>query len=115
MVRDGTPLRTYFDPGERFSYGSSAFGWLQRGMQTVSGRSLETLARERVFTPVGMLDSSLEWQDRFSENYAQGHEWEGEPVPKRHFETAHASGSLLTTASDYIGAVQFSMYWRAVA
>lgn len=71
MVRDEAPLRTYFNPGERFSYGSSAFGWLQRAMQTVSGHSLETLARERVFTPLGMLHSSLEWQERFSENHAQ--------------------------------------------
>jgi CubicO group peptidase (beta-lactamase class C family) len=54
MVRDGTPLRTYFAPGERFSCGSSAFVWLPRGMLFVSGRSLETLARERVFMPLGM-------------------------------------------------------------
>ncbi|QIN62598.1 Penicillin-binding protein 4* [Caballeronia sp. SBC1] len=114
MVPDGKPLRTYFDPGERFSYGSSAFGWLQRSMETVSGRSLETLARERVFTPIGMVNSSLEWQVRFSENHAQGHEWEQEPVPKRRFQTAHASGSLHTTASDYIGFVQHVLARRGL-
>jgi CubicO group peptidase (beta-lactamase class C family) len=114
MVRDGKPLRTYFDPGERFSYGSSAFVWLQRGMQSVSGRSLETLARERVFTPLGMLHSSLEWQERFSDDHAQGHEWERERVPKRRFETAHAPGSLLTTASDYIGFVQHVLARRGL-
>ncbi len=106
MVRAGTPLWTYFHPGERFSYGSSAFVWLQRGMKTVSGRSLEAMARERVFTPIGMVNSSLEWQERFSQNHAQGHEWEREPVPKGRFEKARASGSLHTTASDYIGFVQ---------
>jgi CubicO group peptidase (beta-lactamase class C family) len=114
MVREEAPLRTYFNPGERFSYGSSAFGWLQRAMQTLSGRSLETLAHERVFTPLGMRHSSLEWQERFSENHAQGHEWEGDPVPKLRFQTAHASGSLLTTASDYIGFVQHVLASRGL-
>ena len=76
-------------------------------MQTVSGCSLEALARERVFVPLGMRHSSLEWQERFSGNFAQGHEWEGDPVPKRRFQTAHASGTLLTTASDYVGFVQY--------
>ncbi len=102
IVREAAPLQTYFAPGERFSYGSSAFAWLQRAMQTVADRPLEALARERVFAPLGMAHSSLEWQDRFAANHAQGHEWEGEPVPKRRVEAAQASWSLLTTASDYV-------------
>jgi len=106
IVRADAPLRTYFAPGERFSYGSSAFAWLQRAMQTVTQRSLETLARERVFEPLGMHNSSLEWQKRFFDNHAQGHEWEGEPVTKRRLETAQASWSLLTTAPDYMRFLQ---------
>ncbi|WP_321897023.1 serine hydrolase domain-containing protein [Burkholderia cepacia] len=106
IVRDNAPLRTYFVPGERFSYGSSAFAWLQRAMETVSARSLETLAQEHVFDPLAMRHSSLEWQGRFAVNHAQGHEWDGQPVPKRRMQTAQASWSLLTTAPDYIGFVQ---------
>jgi len=102
IVREEAPLKTYFAPGDRFSYGSSAFAWLQRAMQTLAGTSLEALARQRVFEPLGMRDSSLEWQDRFAANHAQGHDWEGEPVSKRRVEAAQASWSLLTTASDYI-------------
>jgi CubicO group peptidase (beta-lactamase class C family) len=114
IVRDEAPLRTYFNPGERFSYGSSAFAWLQRAMEIVGRRSLETMARERVFEPLGMLRSSLEWQEHFSENHAQGHEWEGEPVSKRRVQTAQASWSLLTTASDYIGFVQHVLAGRGL-
>ncbi|PTB21945.1 hypothetical protein C9I57_04785 [Trinickia symbiotica] len=114
IVRDSAPLRTYFMPGERFSYGSSAFAWLQRALETVSARPLEMLARERVFEPLGMRHSSLEWQERFRVNHAQGHEWEGEPVPKRRVQTAQASWSLLTTASDYIGFVQHVLARRGL-
>lgn len=114
IVRDTAPLRTYFNPGERFSYGSSSFAWLQRAMETVSRRSLEILAREHVFEPLGMLHSSLEWQERFSENHAQGHEWEGEPMPKRRLQNAQASWSLLTTASDYLRFVQHVLAARGL-
>lgn len=102
IVRAEAPLKTHFEPGARFSYGSSAFAWLQRAMEVVTGLSLETLARQRVFNPMEMHDSSLEWQERFEANHAQGHEWEGEPVPKRRVTSAQASWSLLTTASDYL-------------
>jgi hypothetical protein len=60
-----------------------------------------------------MRHSSLEWQERFAVNHAQGHEWEGEPGPKRRVQTAQASWSLLrrhlTTSA------LFSMYWLAEA
>jgi CubicO group peptidase (beta-lactamase class C family) len=100
-VRDEAPLKTYFTPGERFSYGSSAFAWLQRAMETVTGKSLQCLAGERVFDPFGLEDSSLEWQTRFEGNHAEGHDWDSLPVPKRRMERAQASWSLVTTATDY--------------
>lgn len=106
IVREEAQLKTHFAPGERFSYGSSAFAWLQRALRALTGMPLEALARQRVFEPLGMRDSSLEWQERFAANHAQGHEWEGEPVPKRRVQAAQASWSLLTTATDYIRFVQ---------
>lgn len=115
IVREDAPLKTYFAPGERFSYGSSAFGWLQRAMQQLTGKPLERLARQRVFEPLGMDDSSLEWQDRFAPNHAQGHEWEGEPVPKRQATAAQASWSLLTTSPDYIRFVHAVLHGRGLS
>jgi CubicO group peptidase (beta-lactamase class C family) len=115
IVREDAPLKTHFAPGERFSYGSSAFGWLQRAMEKVTGRPLEHLARQRAFEPLGMVDSSLEWQERFATNHAQGHEWEGESVPKRQVTAAQASWSLLTTASDYIRFVQAVLEGEALS
>jgi CubicO group peptidase (beta-lactamase class C family) len=115
IVREEAPLKTYFEPGERFSYGSSAFAWLQRAMQTVTGASLEALARERIFEPLGMRDSSLEWQMRFAANHAQGHEWNGEAVPKRRLESAQASWSLLTTATDYLRFVRMVLEQKGLS
>ena len=88
-----TPLRTHFEPGARFSYGSSAFAWLQRAMETVTGRPLEDLAKQRVFEPLAMPRSSLQWQDRFEANHARGQELDGQPVSKRRPQAAAASWS----------------------
>jgi CubicO group peptidase (beta-lactamase class C family) len=101
IVSEATPLKIYYPPGDRFNYGSSAFGWLQRAMETTTGTSLEQLAQERVFEVFGMIDSSLHWQERFEKNYAQGQEEDGQPVAKRRPVTAAASWSLHTTAVDY--------------
>ncbi|MEJ8836811.1 serine hydrolase domain-containing protein [Ramlibacter sp. AN1133] len=106
IVSDETPLKTYFPPGARFNYGSSAFAWLQRAMEIRTGRALEDLACERVFTVFGMPDSSLRWEQRFETNHAQGHDLEGRPLAKRRPACAAASWSLLTTATDYARFVQ---------
>lgn len=106
IVGPETPLKTYFAPGERFNYGSSAYGWLQRAIEQLCAAPLEEVARARVFEPFGMGDSSLQWQERFESNHAQGHEMDGQPVPKRRLVKAAASWSLLTTATDYARFVQ---------
>ncbi|MEO5671298.1 MAG: serine hydrolase domain-containing protein [Ramlibacter sp.] len=101
IVSEATPLKTYYPPGDRFNYGSSAFGWLQRAMETTTASSLEQLARERIFTVLSMPDSSMNWQERFESNHAQGQEEDGQAVAKRRPAAAAASWSLHTTASDY--------------
>lgn len=114
IVREDAPLRTHFTPGERFSYGSSAFAWLQRAMEAVAGQALEPMAQERVFGPLGMHDSSLQWQPRFEANHATGQDWDGTPVPKRRLERAQASWSLLTTGGDYARFVQAALQGRGL-
>ncbi|RZI66814.1 MAG: class A beta-lactamase-related serine hydrolase, partial [Variovorax sp.] len=106
IVTSETPLKTYFAAGERFNYGSSAFGWLQRAMETVTGHPLEQLFQDRVCRRFAMADSGLQWQERFEANHAQGREMDGEAVPPRRLAKAAASWSLLTTAADYARFVQ---------
>ncbi len=62
-----------------------------------------------------MDDSSLVWEPRFEGNHAQGHEWEGDPVPKRRVEKPQASWSLLTTAGDYARFVQAATAGRGLS
>ena len=42
---DEFPLKTYFPPGERFSYSGEGFVWLQHVVEAVTGADLETTLR----------------------------------------------------------------------
>lgn len=110
-----TPLKIYFEPGARFSYGSSAFAWLQRAIEKVAGQPLEDMAKERIFEPFGMTRSSLQWHERFEANHATGHEMDGQPVPKRRPQAAGASWSLTTTATDYARFVRAVLAGRGLS
>jgi CubicO group peptidase (beta-lactamase class C family) len=47
-----------FDPGERWEYGIN-IDWIGRIVEALSGRSLDTYLRERIFAPLGMADTSF--------------------------------------------------------
>jgi CubicO group peptidase (beta-lactamase class C family) len=98
---DDGRLKLQFEPGRRFSYSSEGIDLLQMVVEKVTGNSLETLAREKIFVPLGMSRTSYIWRDDFAKNIALPHneyEWPDDPfrVP-----AADAAGSLTTTARDY--------------
>jgi CubicO group peptidase (beta-lactamase class C family) len=90
-------LHFYFDPGTDYSYSGEGMMLLQYVIEKITGKGLEQLARERVFEPLHMDMSSYIHQERFENNYCNGHTKEQEVIPK---EVA-AAGSMSTTAEDY--------------
>jgi len=73
---DRDPLRTLVAPGQRVNYSGEAFFWLQRVVETVTGQSLDQLARERLFGPAGMQGSTYTWNA-----HAARHSVVGVPAP----------------------------------
>lgn len=73
---DREPLRTLAEPGKGVNYSGEAFFWLQRVAETVTGESLDRLARRHLFEPAGMRDSTYTWNA-----HAARHSVMGQPAP----------------------------------
>jgi CubicO group peptidase (beta-lactamase class C family) len=94
-------LRTYFDPGTRFSYSGEGFLLLQRAVEKLTGETLEDLAKRLVFEPLGMRSTSYVWQAAFEDDYAAPHDVAAHPGVRRRIAKAISASSLQTTATDY--------------
>jgi len=95
------PLKTYFPPGERFSYSGEGFVWLQRVVEAVTGESLNTTLHRLIFEPLGMHRSSYVWQSAFEANYADPHDAEVTPGTKTKPSEPNTAASLQTTGDDF--------------
>jgi len=106
---DRRPFRTYFAPGDRFSYSGEGFVYLQHVIERRTGEPLDTVMRRLVFAPLQMTDSSLVWQTRFDADYADPHDGTPKAGAKLKPAAANAAYSLQTTAADYARFVQAAL------
>jgi len=97
----GGDLVIQFDPGSMFSYSGEGFVMLQQALERAMFMSLEDLAQEWVFEPLGMTHSSFVWQEGFGSSIAVGHDIDGAARDKFTPQQANAAFSLHTTSSDY--------------
>jgi CubicO group peptidase (beta-lactamase class C family) len=95
------PLKTYFQPGERFSYSGEGFVWLQRVVEAVTGESLNDIMARLVFDPLEMKRSSYIWRPDFAADYASPHDAQPAPGNKRRPAKPVVASTLHTTAADY--------------
>jgi len=102
---DDRKLAIYFDPGSRFAYSGEGIALAQLVVETVTGKSAEALMRERIFQPLGMTRTSLVWQRRFEDDYANAYE-RGKSLGPQRRQQPDAAGSMQTTLHDYARFVQ---------
>jgi CubicO group peptidase (beta-lactamase class C family) len=95
------PLKTYFQPGERFSYSGEGYVWLQRVVEAVTGESINDVMTRLVFDPLEMHQSSYVWRADFETNYARPHDAHLVPHDKQRPARPRVASTLHTTAADY--------------
>ncbi len=70
----GTPSRDLrFVPGSGYSYSANGYLYLQEVIEAVTGRSLDAVAEEMVFGPLGMSSSSFISRAESADRTANGH------------------------------------------
>lgn len=63
-----------FEPGERWSYNNGGYILLTAAIEKITGRPLDDVLRERIFTPIGMHQTMLRrWDSDFVPNSATLH------------------------------------------
>jgi CubicO group peptidase (beta-lactamase class C family) len=107
-VRPDGPIQFHSDPGDHFAYSGEGYALLQFVIETVTGQDLATLARDKVFVPLGMNDTSFLWESRFDGRFAvELRSGIGRFIADTR-RKGNAAASIITNASDYarfLGAV----------
>jgi len=75
---ESKPLVPEFEPGSRWQYSGEGYFYLQRILETVSGKGICELIEDLVFQPLGMTSSSLIWRPEWLDRTALPHSRSGE-------------------------------------
>jgi CubicO group peptidase (beta-lactamase class C family) len=94
-------LKFQYNPGERFRYSGEGFVWLQKVTEHLKEKSLEELAQEYVFHPLGMKRSSFVYLEEFDDNHSLSFKKNGKQIAKSKIKNPNAAASLQTTSYDY--------------
>jgi len=100
------PLEIEFEPGTFYSYSGEGIQLLQFIVEQITKKNLEELAREYVFEPFAMRNTSFLWQERFDKNFAVGHYKKRKTLKRVKRNREYAAGSMDTTPQDYAKFIQ---------
>jgi methyl acetate hydrolase len=108
--KDPKELPLLFDPGTKWNY-SPATAVLGDIIQKLSGQSLEDWDQARIFSPLGMVDTTYTPAPEEAVRLATIHQRETtrlveNPNPAEYIPDVRGDGGLVSTASDYAAFVQ---------
>ena len=93
-------LHIFFEPGSRYAYSGEGLNFLQFAIEKITGSSLTTLMRDRVFLPLGMTRTSMVWDSTFATDLAMGHDSTGRMIGHSRRSAPRAAGSADTNIED---------------
>lgn len=94
-------LMLLFPPGEKWSYSSEGYVYLQRVVEHVTGEPLASFAQRSVLGPLGMSQSSFVWRPEYETRMATGYDRSGARVGSLRYTLPVASTTMYTTINDY--------------
>ena len=95
-------LNFEFEPGTKYQYSGEGFEYLRKVIEKKFNKSLEELAKEYVFQPIGMSDTSYIWNEKkMADRIVTGYDKDGKPYDIVRNKTASAADDLVTSVEDY--------------
>lgn len=82
---DDKSVQFHSTPGERWFYSPMGYGYLQRIVEHISEQPVENFMQAHLLRPLGMSNSSYDWNERFEKTAARGHDADGKRVPGQNF------------------------------
>ncbi|OHD57436.1 MAG: hypothetical protein A2014_09075 [Spirochaetes bacterium GWF1_49_6] len=90
-----------FEPGDFFQYSGMSYIFLQWLIEHILQQSIQDIAFEYVFRPLGMIHSGFVWKQEWENDLTNGHDSHGKPVEKQRKIHGGVAAALLTTVIDY--------------
>lgn len=109
-----SPIEFIFATDSCFGYSGEGFAYLQRAIESIKGKDIETIAKEEVFLPLGMTNSSYEWLPQYDSLAVNGYNSEGVNRGQGRHPRANVAYTLRTNASDYSKFLQAIMEGRGL-
>ena len=101
-LNNGNKLNFEFDPGTQYQYSGEGFEYLRKALESKFKKSIEQLAREFIFQPLNMEDTSYIWNDNsYTSRFATGYDSAGKPYDTFINKKVNAADDLHTTIADY--------------
>jgi CubicO group peptidase (beta-lactamase class C family) len=101
-LNKGNKLNFEFDPGTQYQYSGEGFEYLRKALERKFKKSIEQLARELIFQPLNMEDTSYLWNDNsYTSRFATGYDSAGKPYDIVKNKKVNAADDLHTTIADY--------------
>ena len=91
-----------FDPGAKYQYSGEGYEYLRKAVENKFHKSLEMLAKELVFEPLSMHDTSYIWNEKKdAERIVIGYDKNGKPYDIVRNSKPSAADDLITSTEDY--------------
>ncbi|NMM49219.1 serine hydrolase domain-containing protein [Marinigracilibium pacificum] len=104
LFNENDSLNFKFTPGTKFGYSGEGYIWLQEAMESIAGKNLETIARDSLFSRMGLNKTSFIYKP---ENFtANPYNKEDKPGNKQIINTGIAPASLHSNAKEFTLLIQ---------
>jgi CubicO group peptidase (beta-lactamase class C family) len=101
FLEDDRKLKFHFEPGTRYAYSGEGIQLAQLVVRTAAGKTLTNLMQENLCSPLQMTNTSMIWEPRFENDFANGYDEYGRSLGPEKRTTADAAGGMQTTVHDY--------------